>query len=103
MNKSQYEPDRNNSWRQKLEDRMERTEKDVSTMKENIGKILSLLSSPRRNDRSRSISSSPARSPSRRTDRCYSCNEQGNYSNECPKKRRVSSPLNSLNGQGTGM
>ena len=105
LNKGPNKPFKD-SWRNKFEERMDRTEKDVSHMKDNIDKIVKLLSN-NREARGRSRSPSPASSPSRRTVTCYSCYETGHYSRDCPKKKALSplkspSATNALNNQGSG-
>ena len=90
LNKGQYKPNKD-SWKNKLEERVERTERDISHMKNNIEKIVQLLS---REGRGRSRSPSPATSP-RRQVTCFACNEIGHYSRECPNKKKLTSPVKS--------
>lgn len=84
--------------------RLQNTESHILSIKSDISRILRSLDSPKI-DRDRSRSTSPKRSPSREV-RCYSCNELGHYSSNCPKKNlspmrrnRSPSPIGQASGQ----
>lgn len=88
---------------ERMDLRLQNTESHILSIKSDISRILRSLDTPRI-DRDRSRSTSPKRSPSREV-RCYSCNELGHYSSNCPKKNlspmkrnRSPSPI----GQGSG-
>ncbi|CAC5368489.1 unnamed protein product [Mytilus coruscus] len=71
--------------------RVLKTEQDITEINNNVGKILKILES-RSNDNRRPRSPSPNRSPAR-TVTCYSCNQEGHYSNQCGNKSNTSSPM----------
>lgn len=73
-----------------MDARMGNTEKHIMSIKSDISRILTSLSSSNR-DRERSRSTSPRRTPSREV-QCYACREYGHYSSTCPKKHL--SPMN---------
>lgn len=84
--------------------RLQNTESHILSIKSDISRILRSLDTPKI-DRDRSRSTSPKRSPSREV-RCYSCNELGHYSSNCPKKNlspmrrnRSPSPIGQASGQ----
>jgi len=89
------------NWQQTMEGRMEKTEKDVSGIKDNVAKILNILSSKQiEKMRSRSPSPNRNRSPTREVT-CYACNEKGHYMNQCPNRKILSPSSKPLNGQGS--
>ncbi|CAC5385758.1 unnamed protein product [Mytilus coruscus] len=63
----------------------------ISEINNNVGKILKILKS-RGNDNRRPRSPSPNRSPAR-TVICYTCNQEGHYSNQCENKSNTSSRM----------
>ena len=67
-----------------MDTRMGNTEKHITSIKSDISRIMTSLSSSNR-DRERSRSTSPRHSPSREV-QCYTCREYGHYSSTCPKK-----------------
>ena len=71
-----------NSWQQSIENRLQRTEKDIYEMKTDISRILQTVTQSRGGN---SRQSSPARSPVRNFDTCFRCNEKGHFARDCNK------------------
>ncbi|CAG2221426.1 comEA [Mytilus edulis] len=78
-------------WQETIEKRVLKTEQDITGINNNVGKILKILET-RGNDNRRPRSPSPSRSPAR-TVTCYTCNQEGHYSNQCENKSNNSSPM----------
>ncbi|CAC5399678.1 unnamed protein product [Mytilus coruscus] len=78
-------------WQETIEKRVLKTEQDITGINNNVGKILKILET-RSNDNRRPRSPSPSRSPAR-TVTCYTCNQEGHYSNQCENKSNSSSPM----------
>ncbi|VDI66140.1 Hypothetical predicted protein, partial [Mytilus galloprovincialis] len=78
-------------WQETIEKRVLKTEQDTTGINNNVGKILKILET-RSNDNRRPRSPSPSRSPAR-TVTCYTCNQEGNYSNQCENKSNSASPM----------
>ncbi|XP_071145025.1 myosin-11-like [Mytilus edulis] len=78
-------------WQETIEKRVIKTEQDITGINNNVGKILKILET-RGNDNRRPRSPSPSRSPAR-TVTCYTCNQEGHYSNQCENKNNNSSPM----------
>ncbi|CAG2215849.1 unnamed protein product [Mytilus edulis] len=77
-------------WQETIEKRVLKTEQDITGINNNV-KILKILET-RGNDNRRPRSPSPSRSPAR-TVTCYTCNQEGHYSNQCENKSNNSSPM----------
>lgn len=86
--KSNYTP-----WQETIEGRLQKTEQDITGIKSNVSKILKILTEQKPADGRRYRSPSPnrSRSPSKGVI-CYTCNQEGHYSNQCEKNTRNLSP-----------
>ncbi|CAC5411558.1 unnamed protein product [Mytilus coruscus] len=78
-------------WQETIEKRVLKTEQDIMGINNNVGKILKILES-RSNDNRRPRSPSSNRSPAQ-TATCYTCNQEGHYSNQCENKSNSSFPM----------